>query len=159
MGAKLVWRQHGPMRPNSRFDRHQTISKPQAPRSAAHGLLPAWVETAHAEGFEPELTARPQSPVQSGVAEQGATPTDQQLLSAKQAAQILGVSQKTVRRLLAWGVVGCVRFGRLVRIDHRELESVMKTGTGAGKLKTAHVRPSGCSERPRKSQSSSDTED
>ena len=145
------------MSPNSRFDRHLTISQPQTPRSSAHALLPSWVEAAHAEGSEPELAARPQAPVQSAVAEQGAKPFDLQLLSVKQAAQILGVSQKTVRRLLARGAISCVRIGRSVRIDHRELESVMKTGTGGGKLKAASALPSGCSERPQKSQSSSDT--
>lgn len=128
-------------------------------------MPPAWVEAAHADEGDQQVCGKrhaSEMPPPSGPLEVGnaaPTPLDLQLLSVKQAGLILGVSQKTVRRLLARGAVSCVRIGRLVRIDPRELESVMTMGTDGGKLKAACVRPTGCSERLRKSQSSGDTED
>jgi excisionase family DNA binding protein len=123
------------------------------------------VEAAHAAESDQQVCGKHHAsamPPPYGLLQVGnaaSTPIDFQLLSVKQAAHILGVSQKTVRRLLARGGIKFVRIGRSVRIDHRELESVMKTGTDGRKLKAACAYPSDRSERHQKSQSSNDTED
>jgi excisionase family DNA binding protein len=47
------------------------------------------------------------------------------LLTTKDAAQILNVSPRTIRRLIASGSIGAVRIGRSVRIKRRDLEALM----------------------------------
>jgi len=39
------------------------------------------------------------------------------LLTVRQVAALWGVSEKTVRRLIATGRLRCIRIGRLIRID------------------------------------------
>ena len=46
------------------------------------------------------------------------------LLTVKQVARRLNLSQRTVRRLIATGVLPVVRIGRLVRIRPMDLEAI-----------------------------------
>lgn len=50
-----------------------------------------------------------------------------QLLTVAEAAQRLRVSEKSVRRLLASGLLPGLRVGRQIRIDPAELESWLYT--------------------------------
>ena len=50
------------------------------------------------------------------------------LLTAKDAAHILNVSQRTIRRLIASGSIGAVRIGRSVRIRRRDLVALIGSG-------------------------------
>lgn len=47
----------------------------------------------------------------------------QRFLSQAQAAEMLGVSVRTLRRRLADGTLTGRRFGRLIRVDVREIEA------------------------------------
>ena len=118
-------RQKGWMTTNSKFEKQKTASKSHISQPLAGGSLPSWVEGANADGG-----GRPSSG-RLAVAKVVSTLTELQLLSVKQAAQVLGVSQKTLRRLLARGEINCVRVGRSVRIHSSVLETVMLRGTAA----------------------------
>jgi excisionase family DNA binding protein len=48
-------------------------------------------------------------------------------MSVRRVAEILGVSEKTVRRLVGRQALNAVRVGRLVRISNRELEQFIST--------------------------------
>lgn len=50
------------------------------------------------------------------------------LLTTKDAAQILNVSQRTIRRLIASGSIPAVRIGRSVRIRRRDLVALIGSG-------------------------------
>lgn len=55
-----------------------------------------------------------------------------QLLSVADAAAILSVSPKTVRRMIVRGVLLTCRVGRLVRIQRTELERYIASCEGRG---------------------------
>ena len=147
----------------STISRHkQNESKPQTPQSSAHSLLPSWVEAM--EGVEAHEAGQQRSCGRQASArlqiEKVASPlTDLQLLSVKQAAQVLGVSQKTLRRLLARGEINCVRVGRSVRIHSSVLETVMLTGTAARDPIGSCAQQACYPRRPRTHKIASDTGD
>lgn len=147
------------MRLPSRFDRHKKESKGQAPRLAADGALPSWVGAALAENPERgghQWSGGSHLPEQPEVENLGPTRPDTQLLSVKQAAHILSVSQKTVQRLLARGAVSCVRIGRSIRIHSSVIETLMQTGTGAADPKPADIKRIRHSRHPRTRQITGD---
>jgi excisionase family DNA binding protein len=51
--------------------------------------------------------------------------TDAEYLSPKEAAQVIGVSEKTIRRRIADGTLPAVQFGQLWRIRRSDLERVL----------------------------------
>jgi len=51
------------------------------------------------------------------------------LLTARQVATFMGVSEKTVRRLMASGRLRCIRIGRLARIDPGDVSRFLAART------------------------------
>lgn len=56
--------------------------------------------------------------------------TNSQLLTVREAAKLLSVSQLTIRRMISDGRLPSVRIGRLVRIPYRTIEE-MTNGTSS----------------------------
>lgn len=48
------------------------------------------------------------------------------LLTVKEAAEILSLSERTIQRYLKSGELACVRLGRLVRIEVKDLEEFVE---------------------------------
>ena len=103
---------------------------PKSPSLTA--VVPSWAE-------KPEITfLRPlEASLRDGSSAISTSPKST-LLRVDEAATILNVSSKTIRRLTARGDLKAVRIGRLVRIRFSEIESLIarggshEGGSGAG---------------------------
>ena len=93
---------------------------PKSPSLTA--VVPSWAQ-------KPEITfLRPlEASLRDGSSAISASPK-LALLHVDEAATILNVSSKTIRRLLARGDLKAVRIGRLVRIRFSELENLIARG-------------------------------
>ena len=97
---------------------------PKSPSLAA--VVPSWAQT-------PEITfLRPlEASLRDGSSAISAS-LKLALLRVDEAATILNVSSKTIRRLTARGDLRVVRIGRLVRVPSSEIDRLMAAGCPSG---------------------------
>jgi len=100
--------------------------KPDSKPLALTAVLPAWAQESQIAPLRPVKTSLSDRPSAISVS---ATP---QLLRVDEAATILNVSSKTIRRLIARGDLRVVRIGRLVRIPSSEIERLIAGGCPHG---------------------------
>lgn len=93
---------------------------------ALTAVVPAWAQEAQIEPSRPLKTSLCDGPLASSVSD---IPS---LLRVDEAAAMLKVSSKTVRRLLARGGLKVVRIGRLVRIPSSEINRLFAGGCPSG---------------------------
>ena len=96
--------------------------KPPSPTA----VVPAWAQEPQIEPVRP-----PKASLRDGSSTISASPGTA-LLRVDEAAAIVKVSSKTIRRLLARGDLKAVRIGRSVRIPSSEIDRLIAAGAPTG---------------------------
>ena len=91
--------------------------------------LPSWVrkhEPLASKKLKPELRSRQKKKGEE--ADRGLAPPahSAKLLTVAEAAWLLNLSQKTIRRMISCGQLPVVRIGRSIRIDPEVIERIMR---------------------------------
>jgi excisionase family DNA binding protein len=105
------------------------VSKPSTSGASGEASLPAWVRK-----HEPRESKKPEPQLGSGRKQKGleadcalALPSQSaKLLTVAEAAWLLNLSLKTVRRLISADELAVIRIGRSVRIHPEVIEKIMR---------------------------------
>ena len=66
--------------------------------------------------------------------------TEKQALSVREAADVLGISPDTVRRLAARGALRTIRIARLVKVPRSECDKILRDGVGPHAAKSGRAK-------------------
>jgi len=97
--------------------------------SSAEAALPSWVrkhEPLASKKPKPELRSRQKKKVEEADCALASPFQSAKLLSVAEAAWLLSLSEKTIRRMISAGSLAVIRLGRSIRIDPEVIEKIMR---------------------------------
>lgn len=97
--------------------------------TSAEAALPSWVrkhEPRASKKAKPEIGSRQKNKGEEADCELSPSFHSAKLLTVAEAAWLLNLSEKTIRRMIEAGSLAVIRLGRSIRIDPQVIEKIMR---------------------------------
>ena len=107
---------------------HNEVGEDLSCCTSAEAALPSWVrkhEPRESKKAKPQLESRQKKKGEEADCELSPSFHSAKLLTVAEAAWLLNLSEKTIRRMIEAGSLAVIRLGRSIRIDPEVIEKIM----------------------------------